>query len=220
MHLIDVEHGVMGTSAVVGSTIPLAVGHAYKFKLRREPAIVASFFGDGAVEEGVFHESLNFAKLKNLPVLFVCENNFYAIHAPLAMRQPHDDLCQYARAYGIPAERLDAADVLAAHGHVREAVARLRSGVSGPLFFEFRAYRWKEHVGPADDFHLGYRDRREAEPWIANDPCARLAVRLPVDVRAAIEAAVRAEIEDAIRFAEESPFPDPVELYADVYKDA
>ncbi len=220
MHLIDTEHGIMGTSAVVASTIPLAVGYAYAQRLRAPGRLVASFFGDGAVEEGVFHESLNFAKLKQLPMLFVCENNFYAIHAPLRERQPDDDLCQRARAHGIPAERFDDDDVLKIYERMREAVASLRSGASGPLFFECRTYRWKEHVGPMEDYDLGYRSRREAEPWIARDSGARLAALLPSDVRSSIEAAVEAEIQDAVRFAEESPFPEPAELSADVYKDA
>jgi len=153
-------------------------------------------------------------------MLFVCENNFYAIHAPLRERQAHDDIGQHARACGIPTERFDDDDVLKIYGRMRDAVASLRSGATGPLFFECRTYRWKEHVGPSEDYHLGYRSRSEAEPWITADSCKRLAALLPADSRSKIEAAVEAEIQDAIRFAEESPFPDPAELYSDVYKDA
>jgi TPP-dependent pyruvate/acetoin dehydrogenase alpha subunit len=219
MHLIDVAHGVMGTSAVVASTIPLAVGYAYAMKQRRTGRVVVSFFGDGAVEEGVFHESLNFAVLKALPILFVCENNFYAIHARLRDRQPADDIAARARAYGLPAERFDGADVLAIHDRARAAVAAIRTGTSGPVFFECRAYRWREHVGPAEDYHLGYRTRAEAEPWIRDDGVARLAAALPDAARRRIEAEVAAEIADALAFAEQSPFPDAAELYADVCKD-
>src|SRR5688572_3023538 len=100
MHLIDVEHGVMGTSAVVGTTIPVSVGYAYAAKLQRRNLVVASFFGDGAVEEGVFHESVSFAALKQLPILFVCENNHYAIHTPLSQRQPDDNIAARAATYG------------------------------------------------------------------------------------------------------------------------
>ncbi len=217
MHLIDPAHGVMGTSAVVASTIPLAVGHAYALKLRQQPAVVASFFGDGAVEEGVFHESLNFAKLKALPVLFVCENNFYAIHAPLRERQA-GDICERARSYGLPAERLEGGDVVALYQRMRRAVEAVRAG-GGPVFFECRTYRWREHVGPDEDFALGYRTRAEAEPWMAGDACRRLAARLDPARRAALEADVEREIADAIDFAERSPFPDPVELYANTLKD-
>src|SRR5207253_1363413 len=157
------------TEEQVASTIALAVGYAYALKVRASERLVVSFFGDGAIEEGVFHESLSFAALKKLPMLFVCENNFYAIHAPLRERQPHDDICQRARACGIPAERFDVDDVLKIYGRVRDAVASLRSGATGPLFIECRTYRWKEHVGPSEDYHLGYRTKTEAEPWIATD---------------------------------------------------
>ena len=186
MHLIDPARGVMGTSAVVGSTNPLAVGYAYALKLQAKRAIVASFFGDGAVEEGAFHESLNFARLKNLPVLFVCENNFYAIHTHQRERQPLDNICDHARAYGIPAERFEEDDVLKIFERMTSAVELIRSGSCGPLFFECRTYRLKEHVGPNDDFHLGYRSRSEAEPWVQNDSCRRLAALLDPAVRGRI----------------------------------
>lgn len=220
MHLIDPARGVMGTSAVVGSTIPLAVGYAYALKLRAKRAIVASFFGDGAVEEGAFHESLNFARLKNLPVLFVCENNFYAIHTHQRERQPFDNICDRARSYGIPAERFEEDDVLKIFERMTPAVELIRSGSCGPLFFECRTYRLKEHVGPNDDFHLGYRARSEAEPWIQNDSCRRLAALLDPAVRGRIEAEVEDEIHGAIEFAEQSPFPAPADLYSDVFKDS
>src|SRR5581483_2826895 len=113
MHLIDPEAGVMGTSAVVGTTIPNAAGYAYAMKLRRQGTIVASFFGDGATEEGVFHESLNWAALQQLPLLFVCENNGYAIHTPRSRRQPRPDIAERARSYGIPTERIEDGDVFA-----------------------------------------------------------------------------------------------------------
>ncbi len=111
MHLIDPEHGVMGTSAVVGTTIANAAGYAYALKHRRKDTVVVSFFGDGATEEGVFAETLNFAVLKQLPVLFVCENNGYAIHTHQNRRQGRPDICARAEAYGLPAERLDGNDV-------------------------------------------------------------------------------------------------------------
>lgn len=219
MHLIDVGHGVMGASAVVASTIPQAVGYAYAMKLRGEGAIVASFFGDGAVEEGAFHESVLFATLKRLPILFVCENNFYAIHTPLAERQPLDNICERARSYGLPAERFDEDDVLALHARMREAVARIRAG-AGPRFFECRTYRWREHVGPAEDFHLGYRSPREAAPWVERDSVKRLGALLEPGARRRIEAEVEAEIQAAIRFAEDSPFPSEEDLYADLFTDS
>lgn len=208
MHLIDPEAGVMGTSAVVGTTIANAVGHAYALKYRGSKAVVASFFGDGATEEGVFHESLNFAALKRLPMLFICENNSYAIHTHQLRRQAQANIAERARGYGMPAERLDH-DALRLHDRVRQAVEALRSGESGPFFFECKTYRWKEHVGPGDDFNLGYRSRQEVEPWLADDQVARLAAMIDPELRRQIEGEVECEIEVAFAFAEVSPEPKP-----------
>ena len=217
MHLIDAAAGVLGTSAVVGSTIPLAVGYAYARRLRRESGIVVSFFGDGATEEGVFDESLNFARLHRLPILFVCENNLYAIHTHQRARQALDNICERAAGHGIPAERLED-DALALHTRALDAVRDVRGG-GGPRFFECMVYRWKEHVGPGDDFHLGYRSEAEAAPWKARDQVARLAAMLDPAVRSHVEAEVEAGIADAIDFAEASPFPDEMDLYADICKE-
>jgi TPP-dependent pyruvate/acetoin dehydrogenase alpha subunit len=219
MHLIDVDARAMGTSAVVGTTIPHAVGYAYATKLRGQDTVVASVFGDGAVDEGVFHESMNFAALKKLPVLFVCENNFYSIHAHQLTRQPLDNLCERAGAYGMAAERVDDNDVLRIYECAKKALEEIRSGV-GPRFLECRTYRWKEHVGPNDDFNAGYRSRREAEPWFENDQVRRLAELLDPALRRRIESEVEAEIREALAFAEASPFPEPGELYTDIFKDA
>jgi TPP-dependent pyruvate/acetoin dehydrogenase alpha subunit len=217
MHLIDTRARVMGASAVVGTTIPQAVGFAYALKLQRKDSVVASFFGDGAVDEGVFHESLNFAALKALPVVFICENNFYAIHTHQLRRQKLPDICEKARAHGIPAEQVPDNDVLGLYELVGAAVKKLRSGQSGPVFFECLTYRLKEHVGPNDDFQLGYRSREEAEPWIRNDPIRRLADLMDAKRRQKIESEVEAEIRDAFAFAEQSPFPEAAELYSDVF---
>jgi 2-oxoisovalerate dehydrogenase E1 component len=219
MHLIDPVAGVMGTSAVVGSTIPQAVGFAWGRRLQERPAVVASFFGDGALEEGVFHESMNFAALKRLPVLFVCENNFYAIHSRQEARQPSTDLLDRARAYGIPAARIEDSDVSKIYAAAREAVDSIRRG-AGPVFLECRAYRWREHVGPNEDFPAGYRSRDEAEPWFRLDAVARVGDRLPAAVRRSIEDQVIAEIREAFDFAERSPFPDAGELYTDLFKES
>jgi TPP-dependent pyruvate/acetoin dehydrogenase alpha subunit len=219
MHLIDPEAGVMGTSAVVGTTIPNAVGYAFALQSRRSNAIVASFFGDGATEEGVFAESLNFAVLKRLPVLFVCENNRFAIHTHQSRRQGALSICERARAFGVPAERIDDNDVLKLYDRAREAVARIRAG-EGPWFFEVMTYRWREHVGPGEDFRLGHRTEDEARPWVENDQVPRLAALVGPARRAEIEAEVGAEIAAAFAFAESSPFPAPGELYTDVFREA
>jgi TPP-dependent pyruvate/acetoin dehydrogenase alpha subunit len=218
MHLIDPAAGVLGTSAVVGTTIPVAVGYAYASKVRGLTAVTVSVFGDGAVEEGVFHESLNFAALRTIPVLFVCENNLYAIHAPQWTRQSTLDLVGRVRSYGIVAERIESGDVREIHARTAAAVAEIRGG-GGPRFLECLTYRWKEHVGPREDFAAGYRSRREAEPWLERDEIARVGARLAAGVRAEIEAAVEAEIREAFEFAEASPVPDAAELYTDVFRE-
>src|SRR5262245_60527290 len=218
MHLVDPEAGVMGMSAVVGSTIPNAVGYAYALKYRRQDKVVVSFFGDGATEEGVFAESLNFAALKRLPLLFVCENNGYAIHTHQSRRQGSLDIRGKARAFGVPAERLDGNDLPALVARSREVVAAIRAG-GGPHFFEVMTYRLREHVGPGEDYHLGYRDEAEAAPWREADAVLRVGAGLGVGERARIEAEVEEEVAEAFAFAEASPFPAADELTRDVFKE-
>ena len=218
MHLIDFGAGVMGASAVVGTTIPQAVGFAYALKLQRKQSVVVSVFGDGAVDEGVFHESLNFAALKSLPIVFVCENNRYAIHTHQLKRQKLDNICERARVHGVPAEQIPNNDVMGIYQRMSAAVEKLRAGAPGPYFFECLTYRLKEHVGPSDDYQLGYRSREEAEPWIKTDPIGLLGLRLDPAERRRIETEVEAEIKGAFAFAEQSPFPAAAELYTDVFQ--
>jgi TPP-dependent pyruvate/acetoin dehydrogenase alpha subunit len=218
MHLIDAGKGVMGTSAVVGTTIANAVGYAYALQYRRSDAVVASFFGDGATEEGVLSESLNFAALKRLPILFVCENNGYAIHTHQSRRQGVPDICARARAFGLPAERLDGNDVEAILGRAGEVVNAIRAG-GGPHFFEVTTYRLREHVGPGTDYHLSYRDEAEAKAWEEHDAGRRAGQLLDGRERACIEDEVEEEIADAFAFAEASPWPEPAELTRDVYQE-
>lgn len=219
MHMVDLAAGVFGSSAVVGTTIPHAVGYAYAVKLRREPRVVLCVFGDGAVDEGVFYESLNFAALKRLPVLFVCENNGYAIHTHQRLRQRLPEICARAAALGIPSDRIDDGDVIAIEDRARAAADAMRGTDAGPFFLECRTYRWKEHVGPGEDWALGYRDRAEAEPWIQNDQVKLVAARVSDAARRAIESEVEAEIADAFAFAAASPFPGPEELMRDVFRE-
>lgn len=218
MHLIDPEAGVMGMSAVVGTTIANAAGYAYALKTRKSDAVVVSLFGDGATEEGVFAETLNFAVLKKLPVLFVCENNGYAIHTAQAKRQGKPDIRDRAEAFGLSAELLDGNDVLGLARRSSDVIAKLRAG-EGPWFFEVKTYRWREHVGPNSDYQLGYRSETDCEPWIANDPMMKLAAELPVRVQARIRKEVEAEVAEAFAFAEASPFPDAAELMTDIYQE-
>lgn len=219
MHLVDIKKGVMGTSAIVATQISVAVGYAYALKCQRKDSVVVCFFGDGAVDEGVFYESLNFAALKRLPVIFICENNLYAIHTHQHKRQFQSDICKRVIPYGIPAERIDSNDVLRLYERINTVVQALRSDKTGPFFFECMTYRWKEHVGPNEDFHLGYRTMKEAEPWIEDDQVKCIGEMLEVSERKKIEQEVDAEIQDAFIFAEESPFPCTSDLYTDVFKE-
>jgi TPP-dependent pyruvate/acetoin dehydrogenase alpha subunit len=216
MHLICTEVGMMGASAVVGTTIANAVGYAYALQHQERNAIVASFFGDGGSEEGVFAESLNFAALKRLPILFVCENNGYAIHTCQEQRQGRPDICARARAYGIPAERIEHNDVLYLCERARSVTAKIRAG-DGPYFLEVMTYRWREHVGPNNDYHLGYRTAEEALPWIEADQVRRLESMISPEQCRQIQEEVETEVEAALAFAEESPEPELAELYTDVF---
>ena len=219
MHLIDLEHGVMGQSAIVATTIPQAVGYAYALKIQKNDRIVACFFGDGAVDEGVFHESMNFAALKRVPVVFICENNQYAIHSHFLKRQPRDNLCDRVRSYGIDADRLDGRDPIGIYERVSRAAEGIRNGSSGPQFFECMTYRWKQHVGPDDDWDLGHRSSEDARDWIENDSVKHTGELLDHGVRQAIEGEVEAEIREAFEFAEQSPFPEDDALYTNVFRD-
>jgi len=219
MHLVDIDNGIMGTSAIVATTIPDAVGYAYALKYQRKDSIVVSFFGDGAVEEGVFYESINFAALKHLPIIFICENNSYAIHTHQLKRQSVANICERVVSFGIKAERINDNDVLSLRERISSNIESLRNGETGPLFFECMTYRWREHVGPNEDFNLGYRTREEAESWIQNDQVERIGKMLETEQQTKIEKEVEEEIREAFAFAEKSPFPEASELYTDVFKE-
>jgi TPP-dependent pyruvate/acetoin dehydrogenase alpha subunit len=218
MHLADASVLMMGTSAIVATTIPHAVGYALAEKFRGRDTVVAVFFGDGASEEGVLHESANFAALHALPVLFVCENNFYAIHTPLKHRVPMPNYCVRMEAYGIPSRKILRNDVLETVRTAGEMIGQMREGRTGPAFLEIETYRWREHVGPGEDWALGYRSREEAEPWIRGDEVERIGHQLDRDMRTAIDHAIEEEVEAAFRFAEESEFPSDEELLTDVFQ--
>jgi len=217
MHLVDVEKGVMGTSAIVATTIPLSVGYAYSLKYKQSDSLVVSFFGDGAVDEGAFHESMNFAALKKLPILFICENNFYAIHSHHLKRHPYDNIFERVKTYGMPTERVEDQNIFKVYELATKYIEKIRKG-QGPAFIECFAYRWKEHVGPGDDFHLGYRDEKEAFVWKEQDQLKRLKVLLEPTLREKIEFEIEQEIKEAFEFAQKSPFPERDELYSDVFK--
>ena len=216
MHLVDMAHQVIGTSAVVGTTIPVALGFALAFKHEGKGRVVVTFFGDGASEEGVFSESVNYAALAGLPVLFVMENNGLAIHSPLSKRWATDLVCERIRTYGISAERIEDGDVFAIRDAAHRALDAMRGG-GGPAFLECVTYRWSEHVGPGEDFDEGYRDRSELKLWMERDAVKMVGRMLKDSERQAIDKTVEKELEAAVSYAENSPFPEADELFDHVY---
>jgi pyruvate dehydrogenase E1 component alpha subunit len=210
MHLAAPDAGFMGASAIVASTIPHAVGAALAARRLGRTHLTVAAFGDGATEEGVYHESLNFAAIHQLPVLFLCENNGLAVHTPLGVRHAYD-VVRHAGAYGIPGLRCaEGWDWNAVQRTVAAAVAAIRHG-AGPQLVEVRAYRYLEHVGIADDFDAGYRPRAEYEAWRKKDPLVTDRARV-----ARFTPAILDEIAEAEAFAEESAWPDLSDLLTDV----
>ena len=218
MHLIDIENGVIGTSAVVGTTIPVAAGFSMSFKREKKGRVIAAFFGDGATEEGVFSETLNFAALHKLPILFICENNGYAIHTPISKRWATGRLCERVETYGIPTAKIEDQDVFKIRNTASGFINDMRNG-AGPAFLEAKAYRWREHVGPNSDFDQGYRSEIDLEPWHEADQVALVGSLLSNSVRQSIDTAIEDTIEKAIAFAEQSSFPKTSTLYNNVFAD-
>jgi TPP-dependent pyruvate/acetoin dehydrogenase alpha subunit len=224
MHLIDKSVGMAGTSAIVGGAVPIATGAALAAQMKQDDRIVAVFLGDATTEEGVTAESLNFAALKKLPVIFLCENNFYSVQSPLAARQPARDIRAWAEAHGMPAVSVDGVNVLAVHDAVSDAVARARSG-DGPTFVEVAVYRFRAHGGAGDDSKTGYRSDAERLAWEAVDPLPLFGEYLmrsgrldAADIHA-MENEIAAEIAGAFELALASPNPTEEDLYRHVYAD-
>lgn len=221
MHLAAPEQGVLATSAIVGTTIPLAVGAALANAYRHTDDVTAVFFGDGAVEEGVFWESLNFACLRRLNVLFVCEDNGLAIHTPAGERQGFRTIPDAVRGFACEILTGDGADLTAVIRITQQALHRMAEQ-SGPAFLHFPYFRFLEHVGVHEDFDAGYRPRPSPEELAPRDPVARFERGLTTDgvapeELAAVRAAVAAQIAASIRAAEEAPFPPAEELMTDVF---
>jgi TPP-dependent pyruvate/acetoin dehydrogenase alpha subunit len=224
MHLIDKKVGMAGTSAIVGGAVPIAVGAALAARMKGEPHVVVVFIGDATTEEGVASESLNFAALKRVPVIFFCENNFYSVQSPLAARQPERDLHAWAATYGMPSVAVDGVNVLAVYEATRTAVERARRG-DGPTFIEAPVYRFRAHGGAGDDSHTGYRAEAERLAWEPYCPVELfgrfLSGRgvLEASSAAEMEEQIAAEIAEAFDFALASPNPTEEDLYRHVYAD-
>ena len=194
-----------------GNTVVTGLGLA--FKLRRSGQVAACFFGEGATNEGAFHEGLNFAAVQRLPVVFVCENNMYGASTQFTRVSLVEDVADRAAAYGVPGRIVDGMDVLAVREATVDAVAAARAG-DGPTLIECKTYRY---VGHSRSDARGYRTREEEDAWKERDPIARLRAQLSESDAAAIEAAVEQELDEAVEFARNSPDPDPGELAGDVY---
>ena len=214
MHLFDLAAGVLLSLPIVAASIPVGVGAALAFKQERKTNVAVIYLGDASLEEGVYHESANFAALKKLPTIFVCENNLYSVYTNLADRQPERPLTELGRAHGMPALHVDGNDLRAVYAASSEAVARARAG-HGPTFIQADSYRWREHCGPNYDNDLGYRTVAEFEQWRARDPIARLRTELLAHglldeaAERAMAAELASEVAQAFAAAEAAPLPEP-----------
>ena len=220
MHLFAPETGLMGTSGIVGPCILQATGAGYSFMLLKNERVAVAFFGDGAVNNGAFHEGLNLAGIWKLPVVFVCENNQYATEVAFVDSAGSPEVAMRGECYGMPGHAVDGNDVLAVYEAAATAVARARQG-DGPTLLECKTYRTRAHAEGMVD--TGYRSQEEVEQWKARDPIKLLAGRLLGEGTAtneeleAIDADVRSETQDAREFAEQSPWPDPATAGRYVY---
>ncbi len=211
MHLFDDRAGHVVSVPLVAASIPFAVGLALSFKMKSEDKIAVAFFGDGAVEEGVFWESINFASVHCLPVLFVCENNLYATHSPILKRQPSEEIVWRVKPHNVHACRIaDANNILTVIEVATSMVDLVRK--NQPCFIEACTYRLKEHWGPGEDWHLGYRTREEGEYWMTRCPFRQLrkvfdSVGILQSEIEEMEELIKREIDEATNFAIQSPVP-------------
>jgi 2-oxoisovalerate dehydrogenase E1 component len=220
MHLFSPEVGMLGTTGIVGPNILMAAGAGYTFKLLKTDRVSVGFFGDGAVNNGAFHEGINMATIWDLPVVFVCENNLYATEVPFSYATRNTDVAERATSYGLPGIAVDGNDVLAVYEAAGEAVARARAG-RGPSLLECRTYRTRSHAEGMRD--AGYRTQDEIDQWKTRDPIVRVGERLLADDPAIaseldrIETEVDAEVADAMTFARSSPFPETATATAHIF---
>ena len=227
MHIVAPEVGMMGSAPIVAGTISLALGAALASQIRNDGKVTVSFFGDGATGEGVLFESLNFAALKKLPIIFICENNLYSTHLPVAEHRPDRKISDIGKSFGIQSFRVDGNDVLKVYEAARKAVNECRKG-KGPVFIELLTYRLRGHVGPSDNIqgnHTDIRPKEEVERWKRRDPIKRFKTYLiknrifdRKDLEK-IDREIAEEVKAAHEFAKQSPYPDPKELTKYVFKE-
>lgn len=222
MHLIDLEAGFLGSTPIVGGTVPLAVGAAWAAVLKNENRVSVVFFGDGCFEEGVMHESLNFAALHRLPIIFICENNEFSVYTHLSERQPQRLIYRLAEAHGMTSYTGDGNDVEEVLAIADRAVGLARQG-NGPQFIELHTYRWREHCGPNFDDDLNYRSEAEIENGLKDCPIVRFTAKLKQSMPTIgaeverFEAEIREEIATAFDFALSSPKPSSEDARTGIY---
>jgi len=221
MHLFDPKTNFLGGYAIVAGGIPITLGVGYAIKYRKEDKVVASFFGDGATNAGAFYESLNMSKIWSLPIIFICENNFFGISTAVSWASATTDIFKKAEAHGISTEKVNGMDVMAVWEATKKAAKYVREG-KGPYFIEALTYRFRGHSmsDPAD-----YRIPREEKIWKDRDPIPNFARKLieegiiDSDGLRAIKEKVEREVEEAIKFADNSPWPEAIELMKDIYSE-
>lgn len=225
MHLYGGDMGFKGSVPIVGATIPIAVGAAMAAKMDGKQSIAVCYFGDGAAEEGVLHESLNLASAHNLPVLFVCENNLYSSHLDIRARQPADSIARFAQAHCIDVVRLDGNDVVQVGGESARAITKIRNECR-PYFIEAVTYRWRGHVGPDENIDVGVRrSKKELDAWKLRDPIKRLMLAMIAKgmLTQSDYSRLVMEVDEQVRFAVQkatiAAYPEGERLYDLVYSD-
>jgi pyruvate dehydrogenase E1 component alpha subunit len=222
MHLCAADHGLLGTVPIVAGTVPLAVGAALAAKKDGRGEVAVAYFGDGASEEGVLHESLNLAAVWKLPILFVCENNLFSSHMHISLRQPADRVARFAEAHRIPALTLDGNDVVVVSRAAGELIDNARRG-AGPGFLEAVTYRWRGHVGHREDEDVGVNRGADLHLWKGRDPVRRLvdaliaSEALTTSAYATLQEAADKEVMEAWRRAQAAPYPPESRLLDLVY---
>ena len=223
MHLASPEIGFPGSSAIVAGTISLAVGAGLSFSIQKNNNVSVAFFGDGAVDEGVFYEALNFASLKKLPVIFVCENNLYSTHMPISSCIANTDIYKIGEAFNIPGVRIDGNNIFEVFAAAKKAIANARSG-KGPILLECMTYRWRGHVGPNYDIDKGLRAKEEVDDWMDRCPIKKVeGIMMEKGIMSKSEISkvhehIENEINESIVFAKDSPHPDECDILSNVFK--
>lgn len=224
MHLMDKSVGMAGSSAIVAGVVPIATGAAFAAQMQDASYVTTVFLGDAATEEGAVSEALNFAALKQLPIVYFCENNFYSVQSPLHTRQPQREIYKWAASYGMPSVLVDGTNVLAVYEAMQAAVARAKQG-GGPTFIESPVYRFRAHGGAGDDSKTGYRAIAEREAWQKVCPIEtyfaflKSAGLIDEQARKVMAGEILAETMEAFDFALASPNPSEADLYTHVYAD-